>query len=431
MDNEKVFLVPDADADKNCEFLFNYLRGILYDSWIEHFDVSELSEPYRDLGRGLQYLQNAVSELVSYSAELSKGNLSVQFPQEYNFLCENLKNLHSNLNHLTWQAQQVTKGDYSQHVSFLGEFSDAFNEMTKQLKEREEQLKQAAEKAEHRAEMIEGYNGLLIEMLSKRKEWLLVVDRDSKEIIYCNKRKHMGTTDSSFCQTCKRRLSFQQDLLKWHGHEQYKVWEMEGEADTCYRITSFPMEWKECFSYVHVVVDITDEKRNARNMTSKAYHDPLTGVKNRLFFEEYMSIVLRDELDATICYLQLDGLEYVNDNFGHDEGDRYIQNFVEIVKKNFRGGDTFTRISGDEFCVVLSGSMADLINRKLDEIMKEFQDESCRTYQRSFSYGVLEIKGKENTFTLEEIIEMADDAVYDCRIRNIAKYPVIFSTLVE
>ena len=75
--------------------------------------------------------------------------------------------------------------------------------------------------------------------------------------------------------------------------------------------------------------------------------------------------------------------------------------------------------------------MADLINRKLDEIMKEFQDESCRTYQRSFSYGVLEIKGKENTFTLEENIEMADDAVYDCRIRNIAKYPVIFSTLVE
>ena len=245
-----------ADANKNCELLFEYLRGILYDSWIEQLEVGELSEPYRDLGKGLQYLQNAVNELVTYSTELSKGNLSVEFPKDYNFLCENLKNLHANLNHLTWQAQQVTKGDYSQHVAFLGEFSDAFNEMTRQLKDREEQLKEAAEKAERRAEMIEGYNELLVEMLSRRKEWLLVVDKDTSEIIYCNKRKQVGVMDGSFCATCKRRLSFQSELLKWNSHEQYKVWEMEGEADTYYRVTSFQMEWKERSSYVHVVVEI-------------------------------------------------------------------------------------------------------------------------------------------------------------------------------
>lgn len=416
-----------ADANKNCELLFEYLRGILYDSWIEQLEVGELSEPYRDLGKGLQYLQNAVNELVTYSTELSKGNLSVEFPKDYNFLCENLKNLHANLNHLTWQAQQVTKGDYSQHVAFLGEFSDAFNEMTRQLKDREEQLKEAAEKAERRAEMIEGYNELLVEMLSRRKEWLLVVDKDTSEIIYCNKRKQVGVMDGSFCATCKRRLSFQSELLKWNSHEQYKVWEMEGEADTYYRVTSFQMEWKEKSSYVHVVVDITDEKRNARNLTSQSYQDPLTGIKNRLFFEEYMGIVLRDELEATLCYLQLDGLEYVNDTFGHHEGDEYIQKFVEIVKKNFRGGDTFTRIDGDEFCVILSGNMADLINRKLAEILKEFQEEVFMKYQRSFSYGVLEVKGKENKMTVEEILELADDVLYECRSKNRAKYPTIFS----
>ena len=420
-----------TDVNKECEVLLEYLKGIFCDSQVESIDINELGEPFKDLGKGLQYIQNAVKEFVMYSAELSKGNLSVEFPEEYNFLCENLKNLHANLNHLTWQAQQVTKGDYSQHVAFLGEFSDAFNVMTQQLKEREEQLKEAAETAERRAEMIEGYNELLIEMLSKRKEWLLVVDKDSKEILYCNKRKQVGVMDSSICHTCKRRLSFQSKLLTWKSKEQYKVWEMEGEADTFYRVTSFQMEWKERSSYVHIVIDITDEKRNARNLNSKAYHDPLTGTKNRLFFEEYMGIVLRDELEATLCYLQLDGLEYVNENFGHDEGDEYIQNFVEIVKKNFRGGDTFTRIGGDEFCVVLSGNMAELINKKLEEIMKEFQEEVYRKYQCSFSYGVVEINGKENRLTLEEILEKAEDVAYECRLKNIAKYPVIFSTLVE
>ena len=99
-----------AETNKDCEVLFEYMRGILYDSWIENFEVSKLSEPFKDLGRGLQIMQNAVNELVAYSAELSKGNLSVEFPKEYNFLCENLKNLHANLNHLTWQAQQVKIG---------------------------------------------------------------------------------------------------------------------------------------------------------------------------------------------------------------------------------------------------------------------------------------------------------------------------------
>ena len=397
------------DTSKNCEMLFEYLRGILYDSWIEHFDVGQLSEPYKELGRGLQYLENAVRELVFYSAELSKGNLTVEFPEEYNFLCENLKNLHANLNHLTWQAQQVTKGDYAQHVACLGEFSTAFNEMTRQLQEREAKLQEEAVKAERRAEMIEGYNELLVEMLSKRKEWLLVVDKDTKEIIYCNKRKQVGSLDTSFCQTCKRRLSFQPELIKWDSNEQYKVWEMNGELDTVYRVTSFQMEWKDRSSYVHVVVDITDEKRNVRNLTNKENRDPLTGIKNRSFFKEYMEIVLGEELDATLCYLKLDGLEYVNETFGHQMGDSYIQNVVEIVRKNFRGGDTFARIGGDEFCVVLTGNMSELMNRKLAEIRREFKEEFYGRYQCGFRYGILDVNGKDNDMSLEEILRNAKE----------------------
>lgn len=96
--------------DKNCERLFEYLKSILYGPRTAALDIDSLAEPYRDLGRGLIYLHHAVEELLVYSAELSKGNLSVSFPDKYNFLCENLNNLHSNLNHLTWQAQQVAKG---------------------------------------------------------------------------------------------------------------------------------------------------------------------------------------------------------------------------------------------------------------------------------------------------------------------------------
>ena len=46
--------------------------------------------------------------------------------------------------------------------------------------------------------------------------------------------------------------------------------------------------------------------------------------------------VLQEKREAILCYLDLDGLKYVNDKFGHLEGDMYIQNFVELIKNNFR-----------------------------------------------------------------------------------------------
>lgn len=387
------------------------------------FHVQELNEPYQDLKQDLHSLQSEVDEMTAYSAELSKGNLSVGFPGKDNFLCENLKNLHANLNHLTWQAQQVAKGDYTQHVSYLGDFSDAFNEMTKQLKERETKLREEALKAQSHAEMIEGYNELMVEMLSKRKEWLLVVDADTKQILYCNKKKQEGPVDSGFCATCKKRLPFQQEILKWDSDEQYKVWDTAGEADTYYRITSFPIEWKEHASYVHIIVDITDEKQAAHTLASKAYHDPGTGIKNRLFFEEYMEMVLREEQNTTLCYLDLDGLKYVNDTYGHLEGDIYIQNFVELIKANFRSEDTFARIGGDEFCLVLSGSIGELIDLKMAEILRGFQTGGYAEYQCSFSYGVVDIDGSDHDLTYDEILHKADEIMYECKRRNKEKYP--------
>ena len=139
----------------NCELLFEYLRSILYDQQIHALDVKELDEPYQKLGKGLAFLQQAVEEMLAYTEDLSRGNLSGAYPSRDNFLCVNLKNLHANLNHLTWQAKQVASGDYSQHVSYLGEFSEAFNTMTAQLKERETQLKEEAQKVQKRAQVIE------------------------------------------------------------------------------------------------------------------------------------------------------------------------------------------------------------------------------------------------------------------------------------
>ena len=407
----------------NCELLFEYLRSILYDQQIHALDVKELDEPYQKLGKGLAFLQQAVEEMLAYTEDLSRGNLSGAYPSRDNFLCVNLKNLHANLNHLTWQAKQVASGDYSQHVSYLGEFSEAFNTMTAQLKERETQLKEEAQKVQKRAQVIEEYNDLLVEMTRRRKEWIVVVDAQSRDIVYCNKRKDEKRIDPEFCEKCRHRLSFRNDILNWQDSEQYKVWEAGDEEQGYYRITTFHIEWRGQNAYAHIVVDITDEKQAANRLNSKAYMAPGPGIHNRLFFDEYMESVLEEGREVTLCYLDLDGLKYVNDHYGHNQGDNYIRSFVSLMKSSVRSTDIFARIGGDEFCVVIPEVEKETAEKKFAELLELFVAENKEEYPVSFSYGVVEIRRIGKRMTLEEIIKTADAQMYECKRRNKERYP--------
>ena len=282
--------------EKNCEILFEYLRDIIYDSENAKLDLEQLDEPFWKLGKGLQYLDKAVKEVKHYSAEISKGNLSIEAPGRDNFLCENLKNIHANLNHLTWQAKQVAKGDYSQSVSYLGEFSEAFNTMTKQLKEREEELEE------------------------------------------------------------------------------------------------------------------------------EAYRDKLTGIGNRHLFHERAETMLATGEKIVFCYCDLDHLKYVNDHFGHQEGDRYLLYFVETVKENIRPGDLFVRLGGDEFWVVLLNCSQETMQEKFRNIHEAFRREGAGDYPKSFSYGIIELPERHDIVSTDEILQRADEVMYEYKRKHKEKY---------
>ena len=98
-------------ADQNCDILFSYLRSILYDDRVQRPDLNSLDPSFAKLGQGMMYLEEAVSEMKKNTASLSKGELSEFHPSRENPLCGNLKNIHANLEHLTWQAVQVAHGD--------------------------------------------------------------------------------------------------------------------------------------------------------------------------------------------------------------------------------------------------------------------------------------------------------------------------------
>jgi diguanylate cyclase (GGDEF)-like protein/PAS domain S-box-containing protein len=105
--------------------------------------------------------------------------------------------------------------------------------------------------------------------------------------------------------------------------------------------------------------DITEQKRHAERLERIAYHDPLTGLPNRLLLGDrlHQAIAQNQRLGTSIavCYLDLDGFKESNDRFGHQAGDQLLVEVAARLSACVRGGDTVARLGGDEFIVLLSG----------------------------------------------------------------------------
>ena len=398
--------------EKNCQILFEYLRSILYEPAPPELNVAALDAPFQKLGKGLQYLNHAVQEMKHCSAALSKGNLSEFTPSRDNFLCENLKNIHANLNHLTWQAKQVAKGDYSQTVSYLGEFSDAFNTMTAQLREREAVLRQEAQLEKDHAEMVEKYNSLLLTLIKRSHEDILVTSIENPRILYSSTNNIERIQDYELYQIF-------QDKQRSHALRAAEpdaphdwTWEAEDSQHHFFRITTAVMEWQGEKAYAHFIQEVTQEKLEQGKLEQEAHYDTLTQIGNRYYFHEKIDALLRGDDAVVFCYCDLDHLKYVNDNFGHSEGDWYLCHFVSTIRRHIRDTDIFARLGGDEFCLVLRGCPEGLAHRKMAEVQAEFAHSTAKPYAMSFSCGIVQLPQGHGAVDADDLLRQADKAMY-------------------
>lgn len=120
------------------DILFQYLKDILYRTESAELDLEQLPPEFRKLGQGMQLMGEWMKEAKELSLSLAKGDLTYDKVDRENVLAAPIKELQSTLRHMAWQTQQVTKGDYSQTVDFMGDFSVIFNAMTRQLREKRE-----------------------------------------------------------------------------------------------------------------------------------------------------------------------------------------------------------------------------------------------------------------------------------------------------
>ncbi len=110
--------------------------------------------------------------------------------------------------------------------------------------------------------------------------------------------------------------------------------------------------------YVTVFADITAIRRAEEQLQHLAHHDPLTGLPNRLLFNDRLDQTLewarREGQRCALLFFDLDGFKHINDTLGHGCGDLLLQALAARIKMALRHSDTVARLGGDEFVVIMA-----------------------------------------------------------------------------
>lgn len=155
---------------------------------------------------------------------------------------------------------------------------------------------------------------------------------------------------------------------------------------------------------------LNKEKKNALDNLQKsqqqAMTDQLTGLPNRYALEIAISNL---PPEGCLSFLDLDGLKYYNDNFGHDRGDMLLRDFSRVLQNRLGIDATLHRLGGDEFAITCTSGDQELVKAGLAEAVQHL---SLHGFEfAGFSLGTVHVY--ENTGNLNNLMHMADTRMYE------------------
>jgi len=166
-----------------------------------------------------------------------------------------------------------------------------------------------------------------------------------------------------------------------------------------------------------VHVDISPIKRLEAELRYLSFHDTLTGLFNRAYFEQELKRLSKGRTAPVgVVVLDVDNLKPANDTLGHQAGDALLRRAAEVLKEAFRAEDVIARVGGDEFAALLVGTNEETLKGVLARLGKAIaRDNETRPEPRlSLSAGFA--IAPQAPFQHEALFQSADRAMYQDKI---------------
>lgn len=173
--------------------------------------------------------------------------------------------------------------------------------------------------------------------------------------------------------------------------------------------------------------DISERKAIEHRLHEMSYHDQLTGLYNRRFFEETLSRMDQEEnLPYSILMADVNGLKLVNDSFGHQKGDQLLVEVARIITAGCRESDLVSRIGGDEFAILLPQTTAEEAKQLVERIDQLAARQKIGSLVVSIAFG-WETKLHMQDSILD-VLKKAEDQMYK---RKLFESPSIRSKTID
>jgi len=167
------------------------------------------------------------------------------------------------------------------------------------------------------------------------------------------------------------------------------------------------------------IEDITERKRMEAEILALSITDQLTGLHNRRGFlslaEQQLKLAVRNKSEMLLFFADLDGLKWINDTLGHEEGDNALIEVATVFKETFRTSDIIARLGGDEYAVLtvdITEANSEIFTARLQSLIDTRNNQKNQKYRLSISVGC-SYYDPENPCSIEELMASADKLMYE------------------
>jgi len=210
------------------------------------------------------------------------------------------------------------------------------------------------------------------------------------------------------------RAHFQQEIEQKGSVREYeaKFCKKDGTPMDCLLTASV---WRasngNIIGYQGIIRDITEHKRTEQQILYLSFHDKLTDLYNRAYFEEELKrLDTERQLPISVIMGDVNSLKLINDAFGHHEGDKLLRRMAQILKTICRKQDLIARLGGDEFAVFLPKASQKAAMEVTKRIRLACSQASQNPVQLSIALGVC--TKEDPTRDIQEILREAEDRMY-------------------
>lgn len=196
-------------------------------------------------------------------------------------------------------------------------------------------------------------------------------------------------------------------LMNENSYLQKKVFELNQQLEeTTTALKQFNIMLEE---------EIYQRTKKEEEISYLSYHDKLTGLYNRRFYEaEVKKLDIERNLPISIIMGDVNGLKLVNDTFGHDKGDEFLQKAAAAIRSACRKDDIVARWGGDEFVLLLPKTNKDKAEEVVKRIKKLYLNQQVNAIGVNISFGwATKIDTNED---IQKVLKSAEDYMYKHKI---------------